>query len=132
MFRKETGFSHYKEKAFSNIAEFNYFIYVKINDTPFQIKYVTDFSAVLENGKLSYEFFVPCHVSAVGKFKRINIASYDPTYYSAIYFMEQNPYAIDNNDRFEATAQVKKDNATSIYYDMVHPWALFLNFRLKQ
>ena len=121
-----------KEKAFAYIAEFNYFIYVKIDDTPFQVKYVTDFSAILENGKLSYDFFVPCHVRAIEKFKHINIASYDPTYYSAVYFMKQHPYAIDNNDRFEVTAQIKKDKATSIYYDMVHPWALFLNFRLKQ
>ncbi|MBU1340488.1 MAG: DUF1007 family protein [Proteobacteria bacterium] len=121
-----------RETAFSYIAEFNYFIYVKIDGKPFQVKYVTDFSARLEKGKLIYEFFIPCHVSAVKNLKRINIASYDPTYYSAIYFIEQHPYEINNNGPFEITAQIKEDKSTSIYYDMVHPWALFLEFRIKQ
>ena len=121
-----------KEKAFSYIAEFNYFIYVKIDNTDFQVKYVKDFSARLKNGKLVYEFFIPCHVSAIKNYKHINIASYDPSYYSAIYFTEKNPYAIEKNGSFEVIAQIKEDKSTSIYYDMVNPWALFLNFRVKQ
>ncbi|MFH2057978.1 MAG: DUF1007 family protein [Pseudomonadota bacterium] len=129
---EETEVESIKEKAFSYIAEFNYFIYVKIDGKPFQVKYVTDFSARLEKGKLIYEFFIPCHVSAVKNLKHINIASYDPTYYSAIYFTEQHPYEINNNGPFEVTVKIKEDKSTSIYYDMVHPWALFLEFRLKQ
>jgi len=121
-----------KEKAFSYIAKNNYFIYVEIDETPFQVKYVTNFSAALENGKLSYDFFVPCHVRAIKKLKHINIASYDPTYYSAIYFIDPHPYAIEANEKFEVIAQVKEDPDTSIYYDMIHPWTLFLNFRLTK
>ncbi len=128
---EEAEVASIKEKAFSYIAEFNYFIYVKIDGTPFQVKYVTRFTARLENGKLIYEFFIPCHVSALKKFKHINIASYDPTYYSGIYFTEQEPYTIDNNGPFEVIAQIKEDKSTSFYYDMVHPWTLFLDFRLK-
>jgi len=128
---EKTEVASIKEKAFSYIAEFNYFIYVKIDGTPFQVKYVTDFSARLENRKLIYDFFIPCHVSAVKNFKHINIASYDPNYYSAIYFTENDPYAIDNNGPFEVTAQIKEDKSTSIYYDMINPWTLFLDFRLK-
>ncbi|MCK5162599.1 MAG: DUF1007 family protein [Desulfobacula sp.] len=121
-----------REKAFSYIAEFNYFIYVKIDDTPFEVKYVTDFFARIDKGNLIYEFFIPCHVSAVKNFKHISIASYDPNYYSAVYFTGQHPFAIENDDKFEVKAQVKIDKSTLIYYDMVNPWALFLDFRLKQ
>jgi ABC-type uncharacterized transport system substrate-binding protein len=120
-----------REKAFSYIAEFNYFIYVKIDGTDFKVKFVTDFSARLENGKLIYDFFIPCHVSAAKNFKHINIASYDPNYYSAIYFTEQHPFALEDNDKFEVNTQIRRDKATLIYYDMVNPWALFLDFRLK-
>ena len=90
-----------KKKAFSYIAEFNYFIYVKINHMPFKIKYVTNFSARLESGKLMYIFFIPCHISASKNFKHISIASYDPNYYSAIYFSEQHPFVLENNARFD-------------------------------
>jgi len=121
-----------KEKAFAYIAEFNYFIYVKINGADFKVKFVTEFSARLKNGKLIYNFFIPCHVSAAKNFKHIIIASYDPNYYSAIYFIEQHPFTIENNDGFEVNAQIKKDESTLIYYDMENPWALFLDFRLKQ
>jgi len=121
-----------KEKAFSYIAEFNYFIYVKINQTHFKIKYVTDFSAKIENKKLIYDFFIPCHVSAVQSFKHIIINAYDPNYYSAIYFTKNNPITFKNTDKFEIKAQIKKDKSTLIYYDMVNPWGLFLAFRLKQ
>lgn len=121
-----------KEKAFSYIAEFNYFIYVKINEHPFKVKYVTDFFAKLENGKLIYDFFIPCHVSAVKRFKHINIATYDPSYYSDIYFTEHHPFTIVNQNRFETNVEIKKDKSTLIYYDQINPWALFLNFRLKQ
>jgi len=128
---EKTEVTSIREKAFSYIAGFNYFIYVKIDGTPFKVKYVTDFSAKLENGKLIYNFFIPCHVSAAKNFKHINIASYDPNYYSAIYFTEQHPFTIENNDRFEVNTEIRKDKATLIYYDMVNPWALFLDFRLK-
>ncbi|MCD4675904.1 MAG: DUF1007 family protein, partial [Desulfobacula sp.] len=94
-------------------------------------KYVTNFYAKLENGKLIYEFFIPCHVSAAKNFKHITIASYDPNYYSAIYFTQQHPFAIENSNQFKVTDQIKEDKSTSIYYDMVNPWALFLDFRLK-
>jgi ABC-type uncharacterized transport system substrate-binding protein len=120
-----------KEKAFSYTSKFNYFIYVKINGTDFKVKYVTNFSAKLEKGKLIYDFFIPCHVSAAKNFKHINIASYDPNYYSDFYFTKQHPFTIENNDGFEVNAQIKKDKSTLIYYDMVNPWALFLDFRIQ-
>ena len=129
---EKTEVASIRGKAFSYIAEFNYFIYVKIDGTPFKVKYVTDFSAKLENGKLIYDFFIPCHVSAVKNFKHINVAFYDPNYYSAIYFTEQHPFAIENNDKFEVNAHIKRDKATLIYHDMVNPWALFLDFKLKK
>jgi len=129
---EKTEVTSIKEKAFSYIAEFNYFTYVEIGKTPFKVKYVTDFSAKIEDGKLIYEFHIPCHVSAVESVKHINIASYDPNYYSDISFTKQHPFTIEKSDRFEIKAQIKRDKSTSIYYDMINPWALFLDFRLKQ
>ncbi len=59
--RLEAGeVSTIKEKAFAYIAEFNYFSFIKVVDKPFQVKFIKDFNAVLDNKKLVYEFFIPC------------------------------------------------------------------------
>jgi ABC-type uncharacterized transport system substrate-binding protein len=120
-----------KEKAFSYIAEYDYFIFVRIDGQSFKVKWFTDFNAILKNGKLSYHFFVPCHVKAHELFKEIVIATYDPTYYTAIFFAKKRPALVKNGDRFVIESAIKEDKSTSIYFGMVNPWALFLKFRLK-
>jgi ABC-type uncharacterized transport system substrate-binding protein len=121
-----------EKEAFSYLANYNYFTFIKIGEKPFKVKFIQNFSAILNNNKLSYKFFVPCHVTATNNFKNITVAVYDPSYYSAIFFAEKNPAALDNSEAFEVKTAIKEDESTSIYYDMINPWALFLNFRIKQ
>ena len=83
-----------KEKAFSYIAEYSYFTFIKIDGIPFDVKFIKDFNAVLMNRKLIYEFFIPCHVTASQHAKKITIASYDPSYYTAILFSEKAPVGL--------------------------------------
>jgi ABC-type uncharacterized transport system substrate-binding protein len=120
-----------KEKAFSYIAEYDYFIFVKIDGQSFKVKWFKNFNAILKNGKLSYHFFVPCHVKANPLFKQVVIATYDPTYYTAIFFARKQPARVENGDGFVIESAIKEDKNTSIYFGMVNPWALFLKFRLK-
>ena len=120
-----------KEKAFSHIAEYDYFIFVKINGQSFKVKWIKNFNAILKNGRLSYHFFVPCHVKADKLFKQIVIAAYDPSYYTAIFFAQKRPALVENGDQFVIESSLKEDKSTLIYFDMINPWALFLKFRLK-
>ncbi|OEU62644.1 MAG: hypothetical protein BBJ57_13170 [Desulfobacterales bacterium PC51MH44] len=121
-----------KEKAFNYISNYNYFTFIKIDGKPFEVKYIKDFKAILKNNKLIYEFFVPCHVAAIRQFKKIIIAAYDPSYYTAIFFAKNRPASLSFSESFDVKSAILKDKTTSIYYGMVHPWALFLEFRLKQ
>lgn len=120
-----------KEKAFSYISNFNYFSFVKINGEPFEVKYTKDFSARIDKHKLMYEFFIPCPVTATEAARNVSIATYDPSYYSAIYFAEKRSVALENSDNFHITTAVREDKSTSIYHGMVNPWAAFLDFRKK-
>ena len=120
-----------REKAFSYIKEYGYFSFIVIEKKPFQVKYIKDFNAILENKGLVYEFLIPCHVTATNRKKKITMASYDPSYYSAIFFDENEPVSLTHSDGFEVATSVGKDPDTRIYYDMVHPWALFMEFRKK-
>ena len=79
-----------------------------------------------------YEFFIPCHVTAIKTKKKVTVATYDPSYYSAIFFAEKDPSSLENTEGFEVNTSIKMDQSTAIYYDQVNPWALFLDFRIKQ
>ena len=120
-----------KEKAFAFISTHSYFTFIKIDNIPFQVKFVRDFNAILENRKLVYDFFIPCHVTATDQVKKVTVASYDPSYYTAIYFTRKAPVTLTAADGFEVKTSLKEDPDTKIYFDMIHPWTLFMEFRKK-
>lgn len=120
-----------EEKAFSYIGKSGYFFFITIDGNPFQVKYVQDFNARLIYGKLIYEFVIPCHVKATDQMKKIRIATYDPNYYTAVYYVQDRPYSLFNTDPFETHSHIAEDKENPIYYEMVNPWTLFLDFKLK-
>jgi ABC-type uncharacterized transport system substrate-binding protein len=123
--------SEVKEKAFSYISEFSYFSYIRIDGEPFEVKFISDFDAILEGDRLVYEFTIPCHVTATEQPKKVVVCTYDPSYYTAIFFAATQSVSLTNADAFEVTSAVREDPDTKIYYDMVNPWAFFLEFYKK-
>lgn len=125
-----------KEKAFSYLANSNYFTFIKIDSKPFTVKFVQNFFAKIENKKVIYEFFVPCHVRAGENAKQVVVAAYDPSYYSAVFFAKSDGVTLDeskgNIKRYEVKTIVKEDKSTKIYFDMINPMALFLEFKLTK
>jgi ABC-type uncharacterized transport system substrate-binding protein len=97
----------------------------------FKVKFVKDFNALLDKDKLVYEFFVPCHVRAIGSYKIIRAAAYDPSYYSTIFFAKHDTVRIENGARFDTAVRVDQNKKETYYYDSVHPWEMTLIFRLK-
>lgn len=120
-----------RENAFSYIAEYNYFTFITIDGRPFSVKYIKDFNAVLRDGQLVYNFFIPCHVRATEHFKKIKVATYDPSYYAAIFFANAGAISLVAADAYKVTTRIQEDPETTIYYGMIHPWTLFLEFRVK-
>jgi len=121
-----------KKEAFSYVSNYNYFTFVKIDGKPFDVKFIQNFSAEFHDKKLVYKFFIPCHVTATSNFKHVTVASYDPSYYTAIFFANNGSVSLDNSEPFKVKTAIKGDKSTSIYYGQVNPWALFLDFRTKQ
>lgn len=128
---EENEVAEIKKNAFSYLSNYNYFSFVKIDKKPFEVKYVKKFSARIEKNKLMYEFIIPCHVSAARQKKHISIATYDPSYYSAIFFAKYDSVSLENAGAFHVTTAVREDKETTIYYGMVNPWAAFIDFRKK-
>ena len=120
-----------KEKAFGYIAPYNYYIHVRIDGKPFEVKSIKAFNAWLDDGAVCYEFFIPCHVSAVDTPKQVVLSPYDPEYYSDIYFPDKAPLNTENADPFSIEIQTARDQSILIYYDTVNPMAIFLTFGRK-
>jgi ABC-type uncharacterized transport system substrate-binding protein len=120
-----------REKAFSYISGNSYFCFIKIENKPFQVKFIKDFKATLENNELVYEFFIPCHVAAAGNFKKLSVATYDPSYYTAIFFAENSPVSLTSAGAYVVKTAVREDPGIRFYYDQVNPWSLYLEFRKK-
>ena len=47
-----------KQNAFNYISEYSFFSFIKIDNKPFNVKFIKDFNAVLEEKRLVYEFFI--------------------------------------------------------------------------
>ena len=114
--------------AFANLKQFNYFMHVRINGKPFEVQYVTDFSAAMEDDKLVYRFFVPCHVTAIETFKQVSLSIYDQTYYSSVFWADA-PVAYKNADAYVVNHHIEKNKDEAYYYGQVYPEEVRLRFR---
>ena len=119
-----------KNGAFENLRQFNYFTHIKIDDKPFKVKYVKDFSAEITDGKMAYRFFVPCHVRAEESLKEVKIAIYDATFYSSV-FLQKNPVTYENRHVYEVDHTIKKNREEAYYFGQVYPEEIILKFRQK-
>ena len=93
-----------KNGAFSNLKEFDYFTYIKVNAKPFKVVFFKDFSAEIKDDILIYRFFVPCHVRAASSFKEVRISIYDISFYSNV-FLTTNPVGFINALPYEHPRQ---------------------------
>ncbi|ACL04426.1 ABC-type uncharacterized transport system periplasmic component-like protein [Desulfatibacillum aliphaticivorans] len=120
-----------KEQAFDHLKEHGYFTDITINRKPFKVQFVKDFDARLDGEKLVYEFFIPCHVKAISSWKTVNVAQYDPTFYSALTFAE-DPISLTKKEQFQVEHKTEVNQDKSYYFGMLHPWETEIRFKLKE
>lgn len=121
-----------KKDAFSNLANFDYFIFIKISGKPFKVKYVRDFNSTLKDGVLTYEFLIPCHVKATKTVKEIRVSPYDPSYYTLVLFAETDPVTLAHYNSFDVDHKIAKNTKESYYNGQVNPYEMVLKFRLAK
>jgi len=119
-----------KNGAFSNLKKFDYFTHIKVNDKPFKVEFVKNFSAEIKDNILIYRFFVPCRVQAGSSFKEARISIYDISFYSSV-FLIKDPVSFENASPYEHHFRIGKNKTESYYYGQVCPEEITLKFRLK-
>lgn len=118
----------FEKDSVTNLKQFNYFTYIKIDGKAFEVKFIKDFEAKLNEGKITYRFFIPCHVKATMQNKEIIVSQYDNSYFSFISFSKEKPVNIINGKKFKTSFSIEENKKESYYFDMMHPIALILRF----
>lgn len=85
-----------RDLSIESLLAYHYFTVAQINGKDFPVRKITDFSAELNNGKLTYEFMVPCRVKAVpNQSQKVKVAVYDDSFYTFVAYVEEGQKAID-------------------------------------
>lgn len=98
-----------KENAFSNLASFNYFLALSINDQPIKIEKVTDFDASLRGKKLNYTFTVPINTAAPREVNKMEVVVFDPEYYVEFTLSHAHPLTLEHGDALGAKCSIRRD-----------------------
>ncbi len=117
-----------KNEAFSNLVNYNYFTYIKINNKKFKIRKVINFNTKIKNKQITYSFFIPLNIKKSSKKKIINFSSHDKSYYAAINYPKKNPLRITGipNSKFKYKIV---DNTKNKFYDgLLAPKEIHLKF----
>ncbi len=118
-----------KQDAFSNLENYNYFVYITIDSKCFEVKSVDNFSVDVCNNKVVYRFFIPCVVPTTPSYKKIEICMYDETYYVDLLPLGDDPVRFTNEGSIDYEIKVFEDTKESRDYGEIYPYSIRLTFR---
>ena len=114
-----------------SLPDLNYYTHIEVDGKPHHVQEVENFSITYENGILEYEFFVPCRILGGSKKHQLKISPYDVDLFLAMLLPEIGAVLLENDDSFDVELSIAEDPDTLIYFDMIHPIALNLQFERK-
>lgn len=115
-----------KKGAFSNLKNFHYFTYIRVEgeDRPFDA--VREFRTSIQDGRLVYAFFIPVGIPVSGSTRHITVAAYDESYYCDVTFAEHEPLRVQNGGGYELSYRIVRNEENPIYFGQVLPYELRL------
>jgi hypothetical protein len=85
-----------RDMSLDSLLQYHYFTVASINGKDYPVREIKDFEAELKNGKLIYDFFVPCRVEVFpGQTNAVKAAVYDESFYTVVVYAEEGKTAID-------------------------------------
>jgi ABC-type uncharacterized transport system substrate-binding protein len=91
---KET-IAEIEQRAFANLAQFGYFIDLKINNEPTKVTKVAGFDVTFAGTRAVYQFTVPLDALKPQARTVLEVAIFDPEYYVDYRFSRARPYGIE-------------------------------------
>jgi len=128
-FLEEKEVRKVEKESFSNLKNFNYFTCLSLDGKDFEVKKVSDFSAVFSSGMMTFEFFIPFEVKFSGQYKNVVMAVYDGTYYTDVAFLEKNPVVFEKAGGLDCEYRIEPDKKYSYYFGEIIPKVIKMKFR---
>lgn len=114
-------------EAFANLREYNYFLDIRLDDKPLKVTAVSDFTATIAKGIVTYAFTVPLPSPVDAKATKVTTSIADETYFVEVILDEHDPVRFQGIDsgacRFDVTAG-KRD---PVYGSVVTPQVIELS-----
>lgn len=120
-----------KQGAFDNLKEFNYFTFVKSDGKAISIKNAEHFSAEIINDKLVYHFTVPCLIRVESIEKKMTIALFDTSYFTAI-TTNSTLGGLEDHPGLESTISFHQNKNYICFEDSGFPEYFTLKVRKKE
>lgn len=121
--------SRIKEEYFDNLRLYNYFTRIWIDGREFQVQFVRDFSARMENRRVVYEFFLPCTVSALATPKVIRLMIRDPDFFVDFAWDKTKPVRFDHPASLKLEHEFQEDKSLGFFDELFSPRVLHFQFR---
>jgi ABC-type uncharacterized transport system substrate-binding protein len=100
--------------AFSNLVNYNYFVYIRSSRGLHRPSAVREFTAYMEQGRVHYRFFVPYSLPVGGPAVEINLAVYDDTFFCDIGYAEVAPVLFPASKAFRGRYTIREDRGIRI------------------
>ncbi len=85
-----------RDLTVDSLLAYHYFTVANVNGKDYPVRKIKGFTAELQDGKLIYEFLVPCRVAAVpGQTQEVKVAVYDDSFYTFVVYVEKGAARID-------------------------------------
>lgn len=106
-----------KAEVFDYLKNSHWFTFVEVDGAPRETREVHGFAARIVQGRLLYEFVVPCAVPATGGERRVLVSVHDPSYYADVQTPEGYVPDMVGAEPFgaRATAGLNPDRTYSSY-----------------
>ena len=127
---EENEIKEVEQGAFSNLANYNYYLYITIDNTKFSISEIKDFKAEITDNRIVYYFFIPLNIKAEKNRKKIQTGCYDNTYFCYVFNSEIEPVKLENNSHFECSWEIIEDKK-NVYWVTIIPKVVALKFRIR-
>ncbi|SMP71982.1 ABC-type uncharacterized transport system, substrate-binding protein [Desulfonatronum zhilinae] len=114
--------------AFEYLSEYDYFIQIKVNDSPFHVASVTDFRASIQGHQVVYDFFIPCPVPVGAEPKIVHLLVADMEYFVDL-GLETDGLSVSGKEHVSVRSAFHSSEAFSFWGGAWEPRHLTLEFQ---
>ncbi len=114
--------------AFSNLANYNYFIHFIHKEKELEFSKASDFNAIIKDGKVIYSFELDIDLPVNNSEEKYRLACYDDSYYVDALLNKENIKFL-NKEGYTFSYKIEEDKSQAYYFEQLYPECIFLSVK---